>query len=441
MISYNISTGNLYKDWATELEVTVDDTSISFAEKLCNNDLDTVIAARTLTVTDVAAFEKAIKKSVKDIEAFLTEKNSIGNLNIEHLQRLCERHKIRYELTGDRQATAHRKYIKMMRDTHYDRQYKGFWLCEKALHRISGKLPGTPRDYDKAASMFKEAIRIGYLPAYAQLAALYKNENRIKDAIEIAEKGVNLGDADSMIILAHILTAQPDPDYKRAAKLFIDAAEKGYCNKAAKGLYKLINDGHFTPKSDLYMKLIGIMARRNVLLKDAIANHPLLDPDLVIPRNILLEDNPDIPKARHLLTQVLEKGKTQAYSGLAKCDILEKRWGSAAQNVMKGIESGNASDCLIYAARLSLMGADFVNFTDELGQPDYEATLKWSKRCIDEDLYFGFHMLYHLAEIGFLKMQDIDSPELVERCSHYIENVPEKDYANIYCQPFDGERL
>ena len=189
------------------------------------------------------------------------------------------------------------------------------------------------------------------------------------------------------------------------------------------------------------MKLIGIVARQNVLLKDTIANHPLFDPDLVVPRNILLEDNPDIPKARNLLTKVLEKGKTQAYSGLAKCDILEKRWGSAAQNVLKGIESGDSANCLIYAARLSLMGVDFINFTDELGQPDYEATLKWSIQCIDEDLIYGFNMLYHLAEIGVLKMKDLDSPELVERCAHYIDNIPRKDFANIYCQPFDGERL
>lgn len=440
MITYNISTGNLYKDWTTEIEATVGDSSLSFAEHLYNQELNVGITARILTVNNVTAFEEATKTSLEDLNVFLSTKNSNGKLSIEHLQRLCERHVISYELTGDRPATAHRKYVKMMRDTYYDRQYKGYWLCEKAKHRILGNIPGTPRDHQKAVELFEKAIKIGYLPSYAKLAKFYKDENRDKEAVEIAERGVKLGDADSMIELARILTDQPRPDYKRPAKLYMDAAEKGLYNKAALGLHKLISDGHFTPKSDLYMKLIRIVARRNILLKDTIANHPLFDPDLVVPRNMLLEDNPDISTARQMLTGVLKKGKTQAYGGLAKCDILEKRWGSAAENVMKGIETGDTSTCLVYATRLALMGADFANFTDKLGTPDYEAVLKWCKECIDEDLTYGFQMLYHLADIGVLKMEDIDAPELAERCSHFVNNVPEDERADIYCESFDGKR-
>ncbi|MBD5215539.1 MAG: sel1 repeat family protein [Bacteroidales bacterium] len=416
---HEITTGSLYKVWEVRMTVAVSDDNIVFTECLFHPENQIRIEGRCLNIFDVPLFEKAAEMSKGNLERFLESRLEKDILSIDALQRLCERHLIKYELSGQRLVTAYRNSIKQLRDTEEERKEAGWKLCQKAWKRTHGRTPGTPKNLDMAFSLLKEAIRLGYLPANGKLAELYRSQGYIQEAVRIAEKGIKRGDAESMITLADMLSDEtpngaPKCDYKRAAELYIEACEKGYYYKATPGLRRLISRGNFTPKSNQYMSLIMFAAKRKSYLNNKLLDYRFFDPEVRVALNMVADGCTDEEKINEILVHAVEvSGKVWAYGYLTESYMRMQRWGKAAKAAVAGIEAGVIS-CFFHAARLAEMGADFTDKSDELSSPDYESAIKWAGRSVEEDDARGFVMLNHLTRD--------EHPELPAEISKRLED-------------------
>ena len=427
--------GSLYKEWDIEMVVTVNEHELTFIERLVHSEYRKEIPGRRLSVIDIALFEDVAGAFKERLDDFLMERHEKGALTIDSLKRLCERHRIKYEESGSRLVTAYRSHIKDMRASVNERELRGWALCKRAERWQKGNQPGTPRDYDEAFRLLNEAIELDYLPAYGELAILYLKTRMINSAIMTAEKGVKRGDGLSMVILGNILSDQDEPDmhptdFKHAAQLYISACEKGYCHKATPRLRRLINLGKYTPKGNLFMRLVMYEAKRTRQLRENSDDEYYLDPEYREAMNLKTHGG-DETKINEILEHAVEVNGKEWLSGFLTTSYMRMhRWGKAAMMSIKGIEGINTRYAC--AARLAAMGADFTGASDELGTPDYESAVAWSIKAIDTDGFFGFVMLDHLIAEGHLDPASLPA-EIAMRLDDFNARAePERHDINNY---------
>ena len=433
-MQYFFNIGSLYKDWDIEMVITVSEHELTFTERLVRPDYRKEIQGRRLSILDIPLFENVVGEFKERLDDFLTERHEKGKLTIDSLKRLCERHRIKYEESGQRLVTAYRKHIKELRASVNEREIKGRSLCKRAELWRKGNRPGTPQDYDEATRLFNEAIELDYLPAYGHLAIMLVQRGFIHSAIEMAENGERRGDGLSMIVLGDILSdvvqSQIPTDYKRAAKLYISACENGYCHKATPRLRNLISIGEYTPNGNLFMRLVMYEAKRTRQLREHPEDEYYLDPEYR-EAMLLKMDGGDEAKINEILEHAVEVNGKEWLSGfLATSYMRMHRWGKAAMMSIRGIEGINTRySC---AARLAEMGADFTGASDELGTPDYESAVAWSIKDIETGGYFGFVMLNHLIAEGHLNKASLPA-EIATRLDDFNARAePERRDINNY---------
>ena len=389
MDSYHVTTGRRNDEWEIRMAVDITDDTVVLTEQLYNPQTYGIIEGRKLAAGSVAFAEKIASAAKEDICCFLKEKKDKGLLSIEHLHRQCERNGVNYTLTGERIATAYRRYLKQLRESRGERYAQGARLWARATALMLAKSP----DKTRIVEMLEEAISLGYISAYERLSDWYYFiEKDFAKALQINSEGVNAGDGKSMLDLAFVLSGGLDDrlpennriehDYKRAAELYIAAGACGEHRRAAQGLAQLIYDGVYTPKATSYMKLISMAARAE---KERSDTYIPTDPELKKAYTLLFQRPVDPEAAIELLNNALSEGKNEAYAYLVSAYMRMGEVGKAVRTALEGVKAGNKS-CFFLLSKIYYRGVDFAEATGgaRLSRHDYENAVRWCVLAVDE---------------------------------------------------------
>ncbi len=235
---------------ALRFELYAKHTTVTELRRNPRDDGMLELEGRTITIYDTANFLRAFRiKSESDFEFLMYELAAQSKLDIDMLQRRCESHRIRYEITGPRLQTTWRNYIKECRAK-----------FEEARAFLRGE-PSDIEDEDEAIEYLIAAADVNIPEAYGLVAEYYTDCKFWVQVEYFAFQGAELKDGLSMYVLGRYYT-EFSHDYQKAAKWCVKAAAKGI-PQAVELIKRLVKDGKIDPESVNYDSLLGQYARCN----------------------------------------------------------------------------------------------------------------------------------------------------------------------------------
>lgn len=115
-------------------------------------------------------------------------------------------------------------------------------------------------------------------------------------------------------------------------------------------------------------------------------------------------------KGLKLLHEAMENGDMHARNILTGYYANNEQWGKAARYALDGAKSGDLVS-MAYLCRLYEKGADFENFTDNLGDPDLASAIEWCVKSVEGGNKREIGQLNYYIHKGYL---DPDSKRYVK---------------------------
>lgn len=109
--------------------------------------------------------------------------------------------------------------------------------------------------------------------------------------------------------------------------------------------------------------------------------------------------NPE--KGLKLLHEAMENGDMHARNILTDYYANNEQWGKAARYALDGAKSGDLVS-MAYLCRLYEKGADFENFTDNLGDPDLASAIEWCVKSVEGGNHREISQLNYYIHKGYL---------------------------------------
>ncbi len=386
--SYRIKSSPRHPGSVTSIVMELGPDVITFEEQMLMPGSSTIHRGRLLRVESIEGFERAAGYTAVHLDEFMLDRQASGKLTLDYLHRLCERHRVPYGLTGARLTAVYTRYLRTHKAGDDPEFVRGRTLYAQALaYALDHNL-----DADLVVAMLTEAANIGFKRAYMGLALFHFVQGDIPKAFAAAEAGVAQGDPGSMAALAYFLSKDvlsmseemmpAPPDYVRAAELYFAAIDAGELQEGLEGIKRLMDSGVYTPKANTYMKLVSLSARARRQEYEAGKAALGADPAVLEAYRNLTRTPVRPDRARNLLIQAYDRGRTDVCALLARICIEAREYGTAARFALAGAEAGH-KDCYFYLAKLCHLGADFAEFYHRLGQPDHQGAAAWSVRAIE----------------------------------------------------------
>lgn len=118
----------------------------------------------------------------------------------------------------------------------------------------------------------------------------------------------------------------------------------------------------------------------------------------------------DQEKGLKLLHEAMENGDMNARNTLTGYYADNEQWGKAARYALDGAMRGDLVS-MAYLSRLYEKGADFENFTDNLGDPDLASAIEWCIKSVEGGNHREISQLNYYIHKGYL---DPDSKRYVK---------------------------
>lgn len=410
--------------WDDYVSYSLTDGAIEFTEQMVCDMTREEVDGRTIRIDSYPDFARLIGVTDdRTLDDVIEYKASRGLLNIDYMHRFAELHSLKYEITGDRMFAAYRKYREKTRKEKQERELFYKEMSEEGRTLLHGVYCGYGKDEEKGLQLLNEALENGCLWASHILTSYYVDKEEWGKAAYYASKGADLGDLTSISYMSRLYEKGADfenftdelgdPDYVNAVACCLKSAESGN-NRDIRRLNRFIHQGYLSPDSKRYVRLIKASAQSRKDVYNYLVSHPFIDPQINAAR---LTMKNDIDKAIDLLKDAVADGKPEAYYDLSKCYLDKGMHGMAALTAIQGVDAGFKL-CLYIIARLYTLGADFIGFSDSIGEPDYKKAIDCYIR-IFEELQFPIPAIETLTD--YIKEGRLSMEELPERVREKIE--------------------
>ena len=187
--------------------------------------------------------------------------------------------------------------------------------CDRAYANVNlGNLYTDSQQFDKAQAYYKKAIMLeaGYIPAYVNLADLYRLQNRDMDAESILRRGLDVNPRSAVLHHTLGLTLVREKRYDEALPLLADAT-------------RLAPDNiHFLVVYAVALNSTGNPAQAIALLTAAYDKHTH-NRDLLVYLATLNRDNGDSDKAREYAQRLVKLSPADDHQAAALLDSVKEK--------------------------------------------------------------------------------------------------------------------
>lgn len=293
---------------------------------------------------------------------------------------------------------------------------------------------GVELDYEIAADLYKEGVKLQNPEAMVQLAIMYMAGagviKNVPKAISLLKDAAEIGSAFAMVKLGEIYKEGEllESNYEEAFKYYKKAAEKNY-PEAYYGLGSMYQWGWFVeldiPNAIKYylrgaelgctrsMNQLGMLYSKETPFERKIN----LENDKVcfIPDTI----HKDLPKAIAFFRQAIEKGNAYAMNNLSTLILDEKVTGFTKEEGFSFLKKSAEMNNPIAQLNLSCH-----YFSGGIVDTDRYEAFKWIKRAADNGQKDAVFLVAQYLELGWGTIPDIDS------AISYLQKASEMDHTD-----------
>lgn len=412
--------------WDDYVSYSLTGGAIEFTEQMVCDMTREEVDGRTIRIDSFPDFARLIGVADdRTLDDVIEYKASRGLLNIDYMHRFAELHGLKYEIRGDRMFAAYRKYREKVRMEKQEREQFYEEMYREGRTLLYGLYGGYGKNEEKGLQLLNEAMENGCISAFRNLIGYYVNREEWGKTAYYASEGADLGDIVSMTYMSRLYEKGVDfenftdelgaPDYENAVTWCLKSAESGNIRDISR-LNRFIHKGYLAPDSKRYVRLIKAAAQNRKDIYDSIVNYPFVDPKINAAHQARKDD---IDRAIELLKEAIADSKPEAYYHLAECYLDKEMYGMAAQTAIHGYDEGDKRNLFIIA-RLYILGADLIGFSDRIGAPDYKKAAECYVRIVEEIPFpvMAIHILNGYIKEGRLSIEEL--PEKVrEKIEHY----------------------
>lgn len=135
-----------------------------------------------------------------------------------------------------------------------------------------------------------------------------------------------------------------------------------------------------------------------------------------------------------LLHEAMENGDMSSLLLLTGYYADNKQWGNAARYALNGAKRGDLVS-MAYLSRLYEKGADFENFTDNLGEPDYANAVEWCLKAAEGGYKREINQLNYYIHKGYLEPDSKRYVRLLKAAAQNREDILEYLKSHPFVDP------